>query len=151
MLPSLMSPSYIYRAMDPETEHMIRTLRTAMRSLGVTNREAEKRLGVSGGYLTRLFSGVMELRFEHIVKIAKTIGMQPAEIFQLAYPPSGTPPTAASQRLRELGDRLHPGSPRPAPPEKIPSPTELEQEMEKLFMRLFHKFLANMVKGAGGA
>jgi len=141
--------------MDPETEHMIRTLRTAMRSLGFTNREVEKRLGVSGGYLTRLFSGVMELRFEHIVQIAKTIGMEPSEIFQLAYPPSGTPPTAASQRLRELGDRLHSGAAPPARPEpgaseKTPSTTELEQEMEKLFMRMFQKFLANMVKGAGG-
>lgn len=141
--------------MDPETEHMIRTLRTAMRSLGFTNREVEKRLGVSGGYLTRLFSGVMELRFEHIVQIAKTIGMEPSEIFQLAYPPSGIPPTAASQRLRELGDRLHAGAapsarPEPVASEKTPSTTELEQEMEKLFMRMFQKFLANMVKGAGG-
>jgi transcriptional regulator with XRE-family HTH domain len=141
--------------MESETEHMIRTLRTAMRSLGFTNREIEKRMGVSGGYLTRLFSGVMELRFEHIVQIARIMGMEPAEIFQLAYPPSGTPPTEASQRLRELGDRLHAGATAPATAslsssQTTPSTTELEQEMEKLFMRMFQKFLANMVKGAGG-
>jgi transcriptional regulator with XRE-family HTH domain len=138
--------------MEPETEHMIGTLRTAMRILGFTNREIEKRLGVSGGYLTRLFSGVMELRFEHVVQIAKAMGLEPAEIFQLAYPQSGNPPTAAAQRLRELGDRLHPGAgaPIPSPAQETASTAELEQEMERLFLKMFQKFLANMLKGAGG-
>jgi transcriptional regulator with XRE-family HTH domain len=140
----------------PETEHMIQILKTAMRVLGFTNREIEQKLGVSGGYLTRLFNGTMELRFEHVVDIARAIGLEPEEVFHLAYPQPRNPPTDSAQRLREM----FPASAAAPPPVEVrPEPavtdasalsTALEQDMERLMAKMFRKFFAEMmVKGAG--
>ena len=140
--------------MRTETEHIIQILKTAMRVLGFTNREIEQKLGVSGGYLTRVFNGTMELRFEHIVDIARAIGLEPEEVFHLAYPQARNPPTDSAQRLREM----FPSAP-PPPAEVRTEPTAaessslsaaLEQDMERLMMKMFRKFFAEMmVKEAG--
>jgi transcriptional regulator with XRE-family HTH domain len=136
--------------MKPETEHIIQILRSALRVLGFTNREVEKKLGVSGGYLTRLFNGTMELRFEHIVDIARAIGLEPQEIFELAYPQPRQPPTEAAQRLRETF--APPQSPMTAASavkaETVKSEEELlsaafDQQMERMMMKMFRKFLAS--------
>ena len=111
--------------MKPETERIIQILRTSMRVLGHTNRDIERKLGVSGGYLTRLFSGVMELRFEHIVDIAHAIGLETEEVFQLAYPQPRKPPTESAQRIREAFGSVAPGfsmAPRPRRPPRRPLP-----------------------------
>ena len=142
--------------MKPETEHVIQTLRSAMRVLGFTNREVERRLGVSGGYLTRLFSGVVELRFEHIVDIARAIGMEPQEIFELVYTQPRKPPTEAVQRIRETFGPALPPEPA-APAARVDAPKEeesfeaIEQGMERMMMKIFRKFFAEMMaKGAVG-
>jgi transcriptional regulator with XRE-family HTH domain len=137
--------------MKPETAHLIQTLKTAMRVLGFTNREVEKRLGVSGGYLTRLFSGTMELRFEHVVDIARAIGLEPAEVFHLAYPQPRNPPTEAAQRLRDAieGAESIPAPPKPAerPAEAEPSVSGvLEAELQKMMARTFRKFFEDLAK-----
>ena len=143
--------------MKPETQHIIQFLRTAMRVLGYTNREVERKLGVSGGYLTRVFSGVMELRFEHIVDIAKVIGLEPAEIFYFAYPQPRTPMTDAAQRLRDaMGGTQAPAAPSPSPQlsDELSSELEgdgsaLEKELERLMMKTFQRFFTKMAKTAG--
>jgi transcriptional regulator with XRE-family HTH domain len=142
--------------MRPETEHIIQILKTAMRVLGFTNREVEQRLGVSGGYLTRLFNGTMELRFEHVVDIARAIGLEPEEVFHLAYPQPRNPPTDSAQRLREMfpssGAAPLPAEARPEPAAADASALSaaLEQDMERLMMKMFRKFFAEMiVKEAG--
>jgi len=45
------------------------TLKTSMRLLEITNREVETRMEWSHGYLSRIFSGTIELRVEHVVEI----------------------------------------------------------------------------------
>jgi transcriptional regulator with XRE-family HTH domain len=142
--------------MKPETEHVIQVVRSAMRVLGFTNREVERRLGVSGGYLTRLFSGVMELRFEHIVDIARAIGLEPQEIFELVYPQPRRPPTEAAQRIRETfgpAQALEPAVPtaKVEPPGDEESLEAVEQGMERMMMKMLRKLFAEMMtKGAVG-
>jgi transcriptional regulator with XRE-family HTH domain len=132
--------------MKPETEHLIQTLRTAMRVLGFTNAEIERRLGVSGGYLTRLFGGVMELRFEHIIDIARAMGLELDEILQLAYPQPRNPPTEASQRIREVLSPLQPEPAVQAPqPAATPEP-DLDQELERMIKRILLKVLGDLGK-----
>jgi len=142
--------------MRPETEQFIQILKTAMRVLGFTNREVEQKLGVSGGYLTRVFNGTMELRFDHVVDIARAIGLEPEEVFHLAYPQPRKPPSESAQRLREMfgGPR-----PEPAPIESRPEPAAtdasalsaaLEQDMERLMMKMFRKVFAEMIVKAAG-
>ena len=142
--------------MKPETEHIIQVIRSAMRVLGFTNREVERRLGVSGGYLTRLFGGIMELRFEHIVDIARAIGLEPQELFELVYPQPRKPPTEAAQRIRETfgpAQPLEPAVPaaRMEPPKDEESLEAVEQGMERMMMKMLRKLFAEMMaKGAVG-
>ena len=144
----------IVRKMRPETEQFIQILKTAMRVLGFTNREVEQKLGVSGGYLTRVFNGTMELRFDHVVDIARAIGLEPEEVFHLAYPQARNPPTDSAQRLREMfpSSAVAPHAevrPEPAATDSALS-AALEQDMERLMMKMFRKVFAEMIAKAAG-
>lgn len=130
--------------MRSETEHILQVLKTAMRVLGCTNREMERKLGVSGGYLSRLFAGAMELRFEHIVDVAAALGLSVEEIFRFAYPEPRTP-TDASLRLQRATGSFQMRS--AALPEAA-SGTVLEAELEKMMLRTFRKFFTDMAKTA---
>lgn len=92
-----------------ETERIIRMIRTALRLLGFTNREIERRLGYTPSYLTRLFSGQIELRFEHIVDIAGAMGMTAEEFFQFAYPARQAERSEAAIQLDVVLEELRPG------------------------------------------
>jgi transcriptional regulator with XRE-family HTH domain len=129
--------------MEPQTQHMITVLKATLRALGFTNREVESRLGVSRGYLTRLFSGVMDLRFDHVSEIAKVIGVEPDEILRLAFPPSVAPVNAMTARLRDaLGV--------PSPESGDGSSAEgsaLERELERIVAKTFRKMFAAGLEG----
>jgi hypothetical protein len=122
--------------MTSEAEHMIRVMKAAVLLLKHTNRDVERKLGVSNSYLSRLFSGYFELRFDHIVLIAKAVGLKPRELVQLAFPPPEGPPTEAFRGLVEILGGLLALSPPPAvrSPVSPPSEEELERKMEKLVL-----------------
>ena len=101
--------------MNTETEHLLTVLKTTILFLGSSTRKVEKKLGVGSSYLSRLFSGRMELKFQHIVDIARAVGMEPEEMLFLAYPSLRQPPTEAATRLRSLIGLPQAGRPGPAP------------------------------------
>jgi len=84
-----------------EVRRLRTMLKTAMKVLGFTNRDVERRLGLSGSYLSRLFSGMIDLKVDHVVEIAKVIGVEPEELFQLTFPRKRKPASASAARLRE--------------------------------------------------
>lgn len=132
--------------MKPQTQHMIDVLKSVIRALGLTLREVETRLGVSRGYLTRLFSGVMDLRFDHISEIAEAVGIEPDEILRLAFPPVQKPANSAALRVREvLGGGL-PAAPPPAPPVEDSGEGALERELERIVAKTFRKMFAGLEK-----
>ena len=140
-----------------ETEQMLQLLRTAVRVLNYTNQDIEDRLGVYHGYLGRIFKGAIQLRFEDVVRIARALEMEPAEIFQLAYPQPPDPPTEGVKRLRETLGSLQPApaaAPPAAPPERAPAATGLsaaiEQELERFVQRRFEQLLAALATSRGG-
>jgi len=118
-------------------------LKTAMRVLGYTNRDVERKLGLSSSYLSRLFSGMIELKYQHIVDIARAIGMEPEEILYLAFPQPRQPPTESAARIRALiGSPQQPAAapthayvPPPAP--SGPTQREIEEMMTRTIRRLF--------------
>lgn len=137
-------------------------LKTAMKVLGFTNRDVERKLGLSGSYLSRLFSGMIDLKVDHVVAISKVVGIEPEEMFQIAFPRKRKPPSAAASRLRETleeyqrtgsapwGGSLNlseldfeePEKPAPAPEEKGNS--DLESALEKMMAKALHKVLDRM-------
>jgi transcriptional regulator with XRE-family HTH domain len=132
-------------AMNDEVKRLLSVLRTAMKILDVTNREVEKKLGQSYGYLSRLFAGTIDLKVEHILDICQAIGLRPAEFFHLAYPRAGTP-TESARRLREVLQGFqqtgleHP-EPEPEPQQVTPA------EMEKMMLDSLHRLLKQMAAG----
>lgn len=127
--------------MDAEVQRLINILRTAMRILGVTNRDVERKLGMSPSYLTRVFSGGIELKAEHLIQIPRAIGMEPAEFFHLAYPKRTHPGSQASAQLRQVLQDLQP------PPEEKPAGAPNEEQLEKMLLSTLRRLLDREAEG----
>lgn len=147
---------------SPEVRRLRTMLKTAMKVLGYTNRDVERKLGLSGSYLSRLFSGMIDLKVDHVVAISKVIGVEPEEMFQLAFPKKKRVPSPGAARLREtLEEYQRTGSapwggslnladleveePEPQQMQKADaSGAELEQVLEKMMAKALHKVLDRM-------
>jgi transcriptional regulator with XRE-family HTH domain len=90
------------RRLDSETQNVINVLKQLIRASNLRNRDIERRLGLSASYLSRLFTGKIELRFDHIVDIGKVLGLEVGEVFRFVYPYPKDPPSAGAVRLREV-------------------------------------------------
>ena len=101
---------------EEQVRWILDTLKVVLRLLDITNREIEGKLGWSHGYLSRIFSGNIELRVEHVIEISYHAGLSPAELFHLVYPalPEPLSPNAArlSQLLRAASRRAAPTGPQ---------------------------------------
>jgi hypothetical protein len=123
--------------MDPETRRILDLLKTSMRILGHTNRDIERPMGWSSSYLSRLFSGAIELKFEHILDICRQMGLDPGEFLRMAFPvPVGRPASEAAERLRESIRGFAPvESPAPEPPKVS------DEEVEKMLAKALRQLL----------
>jgi transcriptional regulator with XRE-family HTH domain len=130
--------------MLPDERHVLTILKTTMRVLGYSNRDVERELGLSGSYLSRLFSGEIDLRFSHILNISRALGLAPEEILLLAYPPTEAPRSEAAQRLAAS---LEP-SPPPRPARLEPQRTPSEEQMEEAVERTVAGMLGKLGSGA---
>ncbi|HYX25756.1 MAG TPA: helix-turn-helix domain-containing protein [Thermoanaerobaculia bacterium] len=106
-------------------------LRTAIRLLGLTNREIERRLGMTPSYLGRIFGGSIELKVEHVLAISRAMGLEPAEFFELAYPRRPDPPTEAAKTIRKLLRDMQPPEPEARPASMVISDEELQQKIQE--------------------
>jgi transcriptional regulator with XRE-family HTH domain len=132
--------------MNEEIKRLLNVLRTAMKILDITNREVEKRLGLSYGYLSRLFAGAIELKIEHILDICGAIGLRPAEFFHLAYPRVQVPGTPAAVKLRDVLQGFQPQSENGETLEST-LPGLSHEEIEQMMLASLRKLLAEMGKG----
>lgn len=132
--------------MNEEIKRLLNVLRTAMKILDITNREVEKKLGLSYGYLSRLFAGAIELKVEHILDICGAIGLRPAEFFHLAYPRIQVPGTPAAARLRDVLQGFQPqGGDGETPEAALPGLSH--EEIEQMMLASLRKLLAEMGRG----
>lgn len=53
----------------------------------MSNRELAHRLGLERGHLSRILSGRLQLKVVHMLKWSTALGLEPYELFHLAYPP----------------------------------------------------------------
>lgn len=126
--------------MDPETRRILDLLKTSMRILGYTNRDIERPMGWSSSYLSRLFSGAIELKFEHILDLCRQMGLDPGEFFRMAFPaPLARPASEAAERLRQSIRGFAPvDTPAPAPER----PEVSDEEVEKMLAKALRQLLA---------
>jgi len=120
-------------------------MKTLMRILGFRNADVERKLGWSVSYLSRLYSGGIELRFEHIVDIAGALGLRPEEVFRFAYPDLGEEPSDAAKQVRkatsDLGGVRLPATPA-APAAPVP-PAITEGDVERIVAKTLRRFLSD--------
>lgn len=133
--------------MNEEIKRLLNVLRTAMKILDITNREVEKKLGLSYGYLSRLFAGAIELKMEHILDICQAIGLRPAEFFHLAYPRVPVPGTPAATKLRDVLQGFQPQGTDGAEPEAAATHGLSHEEIERMMLVSLRKLLADLGKG----
>jgi len=122
-----------------EIQRLLQVLRLAMRILDVSNRDIEKKLGLSYGYLSRLFSGSIELKVEHILLISDVLGLTPAEFFQLAYPRKTAPLSESAARLRSILEGIGPFSLDERPAAGDMGSEELEKVVAKVLRKLLNE------------
>lgn len=137
---------YNYGTMEPEVQRLINILRTAMRILGVSNRDVERHLGMSPSYLSRVFSGGIELKAEHLILIPRAMGLEPAEFFHLAYPPRRS--TAASNAAAQLQQALR--DLQPAPQEAPPADAVSDEQLQRVLFATLKKFMGREGEGTNG-
>lgn len=127
---------------------ILRMLQVAIRMLEVSNREVERRLRWTPGYMTRILKGTIELKVEHLVEIAGAIGLTPRELLLFAFPDRGEPPTEAALKLEALMDELRPSSVRKTEPTR-PEPKAAEITQEELDRRIESALQSFFAKMAG--
>lgn len=132
---------------DEEVARLRSLLRDAIKLSKHSNRDVEKALGLSGGYLSRLFAGVMDLRVEHILAVCQVIGFPPAEFFRAAYPLREREDPRGSKLQQALAS-LHPTSQPEEASKAEPSETAAttrpnEEEIERMLLSALRKLLTN--------
>lgn len=90
--------------MHEQTRRVLEVLRISVRLQGITHREIEQRLGWSRNYLGRLFSGEIQLKFDHLPPLLEILGIEPDEFFRIAFPP--LPPPSRHLHEAELRSML---------------------------------------------
>ena len=123
------------------------TMKTLMRIIGFRNADVERKLGWSVSYLSRLYSGGIELRFEHIVDIAGALGLRPEEVFRFAYPDMDEEPSEAAKAVRKatanLGGVRLPAATQAAPPPPPPPAALTEADVERIVAKTLRRFLSD--------
>lgn len=72
--------------LEQNVQRITKLLRAAVQFLGVSHRQIERSMGLSTGYLSRIFSGKVELRMEHVLGVCAAINLPPAAFFEAAFP-----------------------------------------------------------------
>lgn len=132
---------------ESEIERLLHLVKTVMRMLGVTNRELSRRLGINPSHLSRILNGQLELKVEHLLTISDALGLQPEELFRLAYPTRTEPPTESAQVLRGLlpeGAALAPPSPPASAPVTGMTEEEIDRRIQESVLKLFRELGGRM-------
>jgi transcriptional regulator with XRE-family HTH domain len=70
-----------------EVARITRALKTIVQLRTVPHRYIEDQMGLSTGYLSRIFSGKVVLRVEHILGVCRAVKIPPGGFFEAVYPP----------------------------------------------------------------
>ena len=138
---------------EDEVVRLTNLLSAAVKFSNITQREVERKLGLSSGSLSRLFSGGIELKIKHILDVCEVIGFPPSRFFRAAYPQRDEE-SGDAWRLQRLLEQLHPGKDREPsalrPAEEEPEPATTanpsQADIERMVMAALGKFFSDMGK-----
>ena len=142
---------------EDEVVRLTNLLSAAVKFSNITQREVERKLGLSSGSLSRLFSGGIELKIKHILDVCEVIGFPPSRFFRAAYPQRDEE-SGDAWRLQRLLEQLHPGKDlpdkdrqpaalRPADEEEpVLTGNPNQADIERMVMAALGKFFSDMGK-----
>src|SRR5689334_11779283 len=133
---------------EDEVVRLTNLLSAAVKFSNVTQREVERKLGLSSGSLSRLFSGGIELKIKHVLDVCEVIGFPPSRFFRAAYPQRDEE-SGDAWRLQRLLEQLHPGKDREPGEDQEPEPAPTannptQADIERMVMAALGKFFADM-------
>lgn len=114
---------------EAEVARVAELLKTAIRMSGASNREIERRLGLSAGYLSRLFSGGIELKVKHVLDISEVIQLDAGEFFALVFPRHRDVASPTGRKLLDLVSRIQGVEPPKSSGEPSPVSSKQLEEM----------------------
>lgn len=105
-------------AFPEEIERTRKLLVRLIKVAGLTRAEVDASLGEGRNYSTRILTGQVELKHEHILSLLKAVGIDPADFFRLLYPrpEDRTGGGSLSRLLVQLHETLGPPSQDPDEP-----------------------------------
>ncbi|HEV7670072.1 MAG TPA: hypothetical protein VGS22_16250 [Thermoanaerobaculia bacterium] len=74
---------------DRELDHLLLVLQTVIGASGQSRRSIEQRLGLTGGHLSKILHGVVDLKVRHVLWLCDALGMTPVRFFQIATATAG--------------------------------------------------------------
>lgn len=126
---------------NQEIQRILEVTQTLLRVLDLSNREIERRLNLSPSYLTRVFTGYVEVKLEHVLDIARAMGLAPAEFFAFVYPELPEPPSEAATTIRNRLTQLQPSKPAPALAPYSPSREHMQRVAEEAVRMAMERML----------
>jgi transcriptional regulator with XRE-family HTH domain len=130
-----------------EIKRILELLRTLSRMLGLTNREIERRMGLTPSYLSRLYGGFIEVKLEHVFGIARAMGLRPGEFFEFAYPSRTEPPSDAAIVIRRILRDLQPTAPETSAPPGVPAIRQ--EDIQQMVQDSLRQFFSGLTKAGG--
>lgn len=136
---------------DNEVSRVTQMLKAAVRFRGVPHRKIERQMELSTGYLSRILSGKVELRVQHVLGVCQAIGLPPSAFFEAAFPrreldPDTSRLVAALQELLPAGkgeEEPRARLSKPAPLVRKPAPqtatTQLRRLLEAVLLEMREK------------
>jgi transcriptional regulator with XRE-family HTH domain len=134
---------------EGQTEQLARVLKILLRFSKIQNQEIEKKLGFSGGYVSRLLSGKIDLKISHVLDLAAILDMEPHELFAIAFPQARSGPSLGLQHIQKVLPHLVPASLAPAPQAPRPDLAEVHDKLEAGFHELLRNVFAEVRESSG--
>ena len=140
---------------EDEVVRLTNLLAAAVKFSNTTQREVERKLGLSSGSLSRLFSGGIELKVKHILDVCEVIGFSPSRFWNAAYP-QREEESGDAWRLQRLLEQLHPAKDRetssPPAPDEAPAPPSAptQADIDRMVLSALGRFFSEMAKPSPG-
>ena len=137
---------------EQEVIRLTSLLTAAVKFSNITQREVERKLALSSGSLSRLFSGGIELKVGHVLDVCAAIGLPASCFFYAAYPHHHADKLSPDHaRLQRLLMQLHPAMDSQVCEETaVPTPNPLAPDIERLVLAAMSKFFSGMAASAPG-
>jgi transcriptional regulator with XRE-family HTH domain len=131
-----------------KAEQLTEVFKILLRFSKVRHRDIEKKLGFSGGYMSRLLSGKIDIKLSHVLSLAEILDIRLHELFAIAFPEDGAKrPSPGLQHIQKVFPTLVPPLLEPAPAEaSAPALKELHQALEAGFNQVLERAFADLEK-----